>query len=115
MEFVTSKRFQKPKIREFLIQKVIFVENFGYYVYSFKRFFMFKTYHCFIHFIVVLLPFINFLTDPDYINQKILEYMEKFVQNHNLHQSSCTHAESFQEFIQLIRTNDDVNHLKHVR
>lgn len=41
--------------------------------------------------------------------------MEQIVQTNNLHQHGCTHAESFQEFIQLIKSSEDVNHLKHVR
>lgn len=63
-------------------------------------------------FIAVFLPCITLLTDPDYINLKILEYMEQIVQTHN---HEILKAESFCDFLHVINTTKDVNYLKHIR
>lgn len=55
------------------------------------------------------------LTDPDYINQKLLEYVEQVQRSQDLHRLSFAHAESYDEFIQMIRVSDNVDHLKHIR
>ncbi|KAK6621433.1 hypothetical protein RUM44_001240 [Polyplax serrata] len=60
----------------------------------------------------VFLPCITLLTDPDYINLKILEYMEQIVQTHN---HEILKAESFCDFLHVINTTKDVNYLKHIR
>ncbi|XP_014224561.1 sorting nexin-25-like isoform X1 [Trichogramma pretiosum] len=63
----------------------------------------------------VLLPFINTITDPDYINQKILSYIEQQQMTEELHKKTCDYADSYEDFLAMIKATRDVDVLKRIR
>lgn len=60
-------------------------------------------------------PAIDLITDPDYINQKILLYIEQQQLTEAMHKKTYEYAESFEDFIQMIKNSKDLEVLKHIR
>ncbi|KAG7200932.1 hypothetical protein KM043_003293 [Ampulex compressa] len=63
----------------------------------------------------VLKPAIDLVTDPDYINQKILSYIEQQQLAEAIHRKTYEYAESFEDFIRMINSWNDLEVLKHIR
>ncbi|XP_043483351.1 sorting nexin-25-like isoform X2 [Leptopilina heterotoma] len=63
----------------------------------------------------ILKPAIDMVTDPDYINQKILSYIEQQQMTEAMHRKTYEYAESFEDFIQMIKSSRDLEVLKHIR
>ncbi|XP_043269106.1 sorting nexin-25 isoform X2 [Venturia canescens] len=63
----------------------------------------------------ILKPAIDLITDPDYINQKILLYIEQQQLAEAMHRKTYEYAESFEDFIRMIKSSKDIEVLKHIR
>ncbi|XP_012499441.1 PREDICTED: sorting nexin-25 [Propithecus coquereli] len=63
----------------------------------------------------VLKPVVEFLSNPDYINQMLLAQLEYREQISEHHKRAYTYAPSYEEFIKLINSNSDVEFLKQLR
>ncbi|XP_038254850.1 sorting nexin-25 isoform X2 [Dermochelys coriacea] len=63
----------------------------------------------------VLKPVVELLSDPDYVNQMLLNQMEYREQVNEQHKKAYTYAPSYEEFIKLINSNSDVEFLKQLR
>ncbi|XP_011498521.1 PREDICTED: sorting nexin-25 [Ceratosolen solmsi marchali] len=63
----------------------------------------------------ILKPVINTITDPDYINQKILLYIRQQQMAEALHRKTCEYADSFEDFILMIKSTRDLEVLKRIR
>ncbi|XP_015126178.1 sorting nexin-25 [Diachasma alloeum] len=63
----------------------------------------------------IIKPAIDLITDPDYINQKILLYIEQQQQAEAMHRKTYEYAESFEDFIRMIKSSRDLEVLKHIR
>ncbi|KAH0554738.1 sorting nexin-25 [Cotesia glomerata] len=63
----------------------------------------------------ILKPAINLITDPDYINLKILAYIEQQQLAEAMHRKTYEYAESFEDFIRMIKGSRDLEVLKHIR
>lgn len=60
-------------------------------------------------------PAIDLITDPDYINQKILSYIDQQQLAEAMHRKTYEYAESFEDFIRMIKSTHDLEVLKHIR
>lgn len=65
--------------------------------------------------VTVLYPVIEMLTDPDSINQKILTYIQQQPQSQILQKKSYAYTANFEDFVQMIKTCNDTESLKHIR
>lgn len=65
--------------------------------------------------ISVVKPAIELITDPDYINLKILTYIEQQQLAEAMHRKTYEYAETFEDFIRTIKTIRDLEVLKHIR
>ncbi|KAF0304668.1 Sorting nexin-25 [Amphibalanus amphitrite] len=63
----------------------------------------------------VFQPAIDLLCDPDFINQKVYEYVHHHQLWRELHQRTYTYAASYEDFIGIIQESNDVDELKHIR
>ncbi|XP_015429731.1 PREDICTED: sorting nexin-25 isoform X2 [Dufourea novaeangliae] len=63
----------------------------------------------------ILKPAIDLITDPDYINQKILSYIDQQQLTEAMHRKTYEYAESFEDFIRMIKSSKDLEVLKHIR
>ncbi|XP_003700301.1 sorting nexin-25 isoform X1 [Megachile rotundata] len=63
----------------------------------------------------ILKPAIDLITDPDYINQKILMYIDQQQLAEAMHRKTYEYAESFEDFIRMIKSSKDLEVLKHIR
>lgn len=63
----------------------------------------------------ILKPAIDLITDPDYINQKILLYIEQQKLAAAMHRKTYEYAESFEDFIRMIKSSNDVEVLRHIK
>ncbi|XP_043250789.1 sorting nexin-25 isoform X2 [Colletes gigas] len=63
----------------------------------------------------ILKPAIDLITDPDYINQKILSYIDQQQLTEAMHRKTYEYAESFEDFIRMIKSSKDIEVLKHIR
>ncbi|XP_020288174.1 sorting nexin-25-like [Pseudomyrmex gracilis] len=63
----------------------------------------------------ILKPAIDLITDPDYINQKILGYIDQQQLAEAMHRKTYEYAESFEDFIHMIKSTKDLEVLKHIR
>ncbi|KAK0159034.1 hypothetical protein PV328_009966 [Microctonus aethiopoides] len=63
----------------------------------------------------ILKPAIDLITDPDYLNQKILYYIEQQQLTAAMHRKTYEYAESFEDFIRMIKSSRDLEVLKHIR
>jgi len=66
-------------------------------------------------FFSVLKPAIDLITDPDYINQKILTYIDQQQLAEAMHRKTYEYAESFEDFIRMVKSTKDLEVLKHIR
>ena len=60
-------------------------------------------------------PAVDLLCDPDFINQKVYEYVHHHQLWRELHQRTYTYAASYEDFIGIIQDSNDVDELKHIR
>lgn len=63
----------------------------------------------------VLLPTVEIVTDPDYINQKILCYIQQQSETETLRRKSYSPPQSFEDFIKLIKEATNPEELKLIR
>ncbi|XP_037094661.1 sorting nexin-25-like isoform X2 [Pollicipes pollicipes] len=63
----------------------------------------------------VMQPTVDLLCDPDFINQKVYEYVHHHQLWRELHQRTYTYAASYEDFIRIIQESNDVDELKHIR
>ncbi|XP_063823534.1 sorting nexin-25 isoform X1 [Ostrinia nubilalis] len=63
----------------------------------------------------VLQPAIDLLTEPDYINQKIIQYLEAQKEVNAMHVRTHEYAKTFEDYIRLINSCNNVDTLKRLR
>lgn len=63
----------------------------------------------------VLFKIINYICDPDYINQKLLDYLKWYKLETEKHCRSYAYAETFEEFVKIINKCSTVEELKMIR
>lgn len=68
-----------------------------------------------LYLLLVLKPAIDLITNPDYINQKILSYINQQQLAEAMHRKTYEYAESFEDFIRMIKSSKDLEVLKHIR
>lgn len=64
---------------------------------------------------LVLYPFIDNISDPDYFNRKVVEYIEAQKIAVTMHRKTFEYANSFEDFLKMIQKSDDVDLLKRIR
>lgn len=64
---------------------------------------------------LVLYPFIDNITDPDYFNKKVIEYIEAQKIAATMHRRTFEYANSFEDFLKMIQKTDDIEMLKGIR
>lgn len=55
------------------------------------------------------------ITEPDYLNQKILSYVEAQKAAAAVHNKTHEYARSFEDFLKMIQNCNDVDTLKRIR
>ena len=63
----------------------------------------------------VFQPMFERICDPDYINQTLLWYLESKEKLSESHKKDYAYAETYEEFIRLINTSQDIEHVKSLR
>ncbi|XP_062594702.1 sorting nexin-25-like isoform X2 [Saccostrea cucullata] len=63
----------------------------------------------------VLKPSVDMICDPDYINQKLINYIDYRRQLSEDTRKKYTYAATYEEFVKLIDKCDDIEHLKQIR
>ncbi|XP_026313842.1 sorting nexin-25 [Hyposmocoma kahamanoa] len=63
----------------------------------------------------VLQPAIDLITEPDYINQKIIQYLEAQKEVDAMHLKTHEYAKTFEDYIRLINSCNNVDTLKRLR
>ncbi|XP_045525706.1 sorting nexin-25 isoform X2 [Pieris brassicae] len=63
----------------------------------------------------ILQPAIDIITDPDYINQKIIQYLEAQKEVDAMHVRTHEYAKTFEDYIRLINSCNNVDTLKRLR
>lgn len=63
----------------------------------------------------VFQPMFERICDPDYINQTLLWYLESKEKLSESHKKDYAYAETYEEFIRLINTSQDIEHVKQLR
>lgn len=63
----------------------------------------------------VLQPAIDLVTEPDYINQKIIQYLEAQKEVNAMHIRTHEYAKTFEDYIRLINSCNNVDTLKRLR
>ncbi|KAH9640653.1 hypothetical protein HF086_000597 [Spodoptera exigua] len=63
----------------------------------------------------VLQPAIDLVTEPDYINQKIIQYLEAQKEVDAMHVRTHEYAKTFEDYIRLINSCNNVDTLKRLR
>ncbi|XP_013175351.1 PREDICTED: sorting nexin-25 isoform X1 [Papilio xuthus] len=63
----------------------------------------------------ILQPAINLVTEPDYINQKIIQYLEAQKEVDAMHVRTHEYAKTFEDYIRLINSCNNVDTLKRLR
>ncbi|XP_061183627.1 sorting nexin-25-like [Saccostrea echinata] len=63
----------------------------------------------------VLKPSVDMMCDPDYINQKLINYIDYRRQLSEDTRKKYTYAATYEEFVKLIDKCDDIEHLKQIR
>ncbi|XP_022114561.2 sorting nexin-25 isoform X3 [Pieris rapae] len=63
----------------------------------------------------ILQPAIDIVTDPDYINQKIIQYLEAQKEVDAMHVRTHEYAKTFEDYIRLINSCNNVDTLKRLR
>lgn len=65
--------------------------------------------------LLVLFPFIDNITDPDYFNRKVIEYVETQKIAATMHRRTFEYANSFEDFLKMIQKTEDIEMLKGIR
>ena len=65
--------------------------------------------------VLVLEPLIDQLSNPEFINTQMLNYLRHQQVAKELNKRTYHYAASFEEFISLIQDSSDIDELKHVR
>lgn len=65
--------------------------------------------------VLVLQPAIDLITEPDYINQKILQYLEAQKEVDAMHERTHEYAKTFEDYIRLINSCNNIDTLKRLR
>lgn len=65
--------------------------------------------------ISVIQPTVDRLTDPDFINQKILDYIEQQRITAAMHKRTFEYANSYEDFLKMIQDSEDIEMLKNIR
>lgn len=55
------------------------------------------------------------LTDPDYINQKIIDYIEEQRITAAMHRKTYEYANTYEDFLRVIQDTEDIEVLKTIR
>lgn len=55
------------------------------------------------------------LTDPDFINQKILDYIEQQRITAAMHKRTYEYANSYEDFLRVIQESEEIEVLKTIR
>lgn len=76
-----------------------FVDNYIFIIFTF----------------LVLYPFIENITDPDYFNRKVIEYIEAQKIAATMHRRTFEYANSFEDFLKMIQKTHDIEMLKGIR
>lgn len=77
---------------------------------------MFKNYiNIYLYTLLVFYPMIKFLTSPDYINQKIVQFIESRIATATLLHHSYEYAASFEDFVKLIASTNTIDELVSIR
>lgn len=63
----------------------------------------------------ILQPAIDLVTEPDYINQKIIQYLEAQKEVNAMHIRTHEYAKTFEDYIRLINSCNNVDTLKRLR
>lgn len=63
----------------------------------------------------MLYPFIDNISDPDYFNRKVVEYIESQKVAVTMHRKTFEYANSFEDFLKMIQKSDDIDLLKRIR
>ena len=63
----------------------------------------------------VLAPAINLVTSPEFINSKVLAYIQKNQTVREMSVKTYQYAESFEDFVSMISSTNDTNELKQIR
>lgn len=63
----------------------------------------------------VLAPAINLITSPEFINSKVLAYIQKNQSVREMSVKTYQYAESFEDFISMINSTNDTSELKQIR
>ncbi|KAJ0179237.1 hypothetical protein K1T71_004949 [Dendrolimus kikuchii] len=63
----------------------------------------------------ILQPAIDLITEPDYINQKIIQYLEAQKEVNAMHERTHEYAKTFEDYIRLINNCNNVDTLKRLR
>ncbi|XP_041973406.1 sorting nexin-25 [Aricia agestis] len=63
----------------------------------------------------ILQPAVDLVTEPDYINQKILQYLEAQKEVDAMHVRTHEYAKTFEDYIKLINNCDNMDTLKRLR
>ncbi len=63
----------------------------------------------------VLFPAIDLVTDPEYINAKVLSYIRKHQSLRELSRRRFVYADSFEEFVELIAGSSDAEEIRQIR
>ncbi|KAH6934764.1 hypothetical protein HPB50_000695 [Hyalomma asiaticum] len=64
---------------------------------------------------LVFQPTVDLLTDPDYINQKLIAYLQWLQAENEKHSRTYAYAETWEDFIFVIDTCTDIQDLKRMR
>lgn len=65
--------------------------------------------------LTVFQPAIDLITEPDYINQKIIQYLEAQKEVDAMHVRTHEYAKTFEDYIRLINNCNNVDTLKRLR
>uniref|UniRef100_T1JVM1 Sorting nexin-25 n=1 Tax=Tetranychus urticae TaxID=32264 RepID=T1JVM1_TETUR len=63
----------------------------------------------------VLHNLIEMLSDPDYINQKIVEYIKGYLDESERHRKTYAYAKSYEDFVEIIKSCVSIEDLKKIR
>lgn len=66
-------------------------------------------------YLTVLKPTIDLICDPDYINKKLISYIDYRHQLSEDTRRTYTYAATYEDFIKMIDKCDDIEHLKQIR
>lgn len=65
--------------------------------------------------VLVIKPFIDNITDPDFFNRHVILYIEAQENDSRTHLKSIENAKSFEDVMKIIHSTDDIEALKSLR